>query len=208
MESKDKVELLKIAIKQLIEEDKLKNVKESSSDESFVAISGNKDDPPDDHHLLLSKLLSQLDPLKEDGSLEELKPEGGEKSSETANEASDSSSEIGGEEIMEELKKVKKQNFITHCLLSTMIVLTVAWQLSEVSLILKLKEGLSNPFKFLGGLITGMLKGPRITGQEVEKLASSAKDKPLLAASSLPGLKIPKLPLVELPVFDFDSEEE
>ena len=51
------------------------------------------------------------------------------------------------DEIIKELKKVKRQNFVTHCLLSVMIVLNVAWQLSEVSLILKVKDGLSHPFR-------------------------------------------------------------
>lgn len=140
----------------------------------------------------------------------EAEAEAGEKS-ETANEGRrrESSSEMGKEEIIKELNEVKRQNFITHCLLSALIVLTAAWQLSEVSLILKVKEGLTNPLKSLGGLITGLLTGnSRPTGQEVvDKLACSVKPKPLLAASSLPGLKIPELPAVELPVFDVDNEE-
>ncbi|XP_027100305.1 uncharacterized protein [Coffea arabica] len=226
MESRDKVKLLQTAIKQLIEEAKVRNADGPSLDESFVAVSGDKDGSPDDdddRRLLLSKLLSQLDALQEDGMLEEPKAsadnskvpnpeaeaEAGEKS-ETANEArkGDSSSEIGKEDIIKELNEVKRQNFITHCLLSAMIVLTVAWQLSQVSLILKVKEGLSHPFKSLGGMITGLLKGNRrITGQEVDKLASSVMPKPILAASSLPDLKIPELPRVELPVFDVDNEE-
>lgn len=157
-----------------------------------------------------------MDALKEDGFLEEPKasadsdkvnnPKVGGKS-ETANEPTGLISELGKEEIIQELKKVQRQNFITHCLLSAMLVLTVAWQLSEVSLILKVKEGLSNPLKSLGGMIIGMLKGPRITGQEIEKHAS-AEHKPILAASSLPGLKIPELPNVEFPVLDADTEEE
>ncbi|XP_027097391.1 uncharacterized protein [Coffea arabica] len=225
MESRDKVKLLQTAIKQLIEEAKVRNTDGPSLDESFVAVSGDKDGSPDDddddRRLLLSKLLSQLDALQEDGMLEEPKAsadnrkvpnpeaEAGEKS-ETANEArkGDSSSEIGKEDIIKEVNEVKRQNFITHCLLSAMIVLTVAWQLSQVSLILKVKEGLSHPFKSLGGMITGLLKGNRrITGQEVDKLASSVMPKPILAASSLPDLKIPELPRVELPVFDVDNGE-
>lgn len=163
----------------------------------------------------------QLEMLKEDVMLDGHKPssdinevdssEAGEKS-ETTKEASSSNSQPGQEEIIQELKQVKRQNFITHCLLSAMIVITVAWQLSEVSLILTLKEGLSNPLKFFGGMITGVLKGPRVTGQEVEKLASAAKQKPILAVSSLPipSLRIPVLPRVELPelpVFYLDNEE-
>lgn len=232
MESRDEVRLLQTAIKQLIEEAAVRNADGPSSDESFAAVCGHNDGSPDDdeenhcrrrRRLLLSKLLSQLDALQEEGILEEPKAsadnskvnnpeaeaEAGEKS-ETANEGRrrESSSEMGKEEIIKELNEVKRQNFITHCLLSALIVLTAAWQLSEVSLILKVKEGLTNPLKSLGGLITGLLTGnSRPTRQEVDKLACSVKPKPLLAASSLPGLKIPELPAVELPVFDVDNEE-
>lgn len=65
MESSDKVKLLQGAIKQLIEEEKVKAVKGSSPDESFGAVcgGGDKDDPPTDkHRLLLFKLLSQVKP--------------------------------------------------------------------------------------------------------------------------------------------------
>lgn len=165
--------------------------------------------------------MPQLETLKDDdGMAEELEssgdiqnvdcPEVGEKNG-TANGARSSSSDLGKEEIVRELKELKKQNFITHCLLSAMIVLTVAWQLSEVSLILKIKEGLSNPLKSVGsivkGQIKGMIKGPTVPGQEEER-QTSAKQNPLLRTSSLPGLKIPVLPHVELPVFDSDNEEE
>lgn len=230
MESRDEVRLLQTAIKQLIEEAGVRNADGPSSDESFAAVCGHNDGSPDDdeenhcrrRRRLLSKLLSQLDALQEEGILEEPKAsadnskvnnpeaEAGEKS-ETANEGRrrESSSEMGKEEIIKELNEVKRQNFITHCLLSALIVLTAAWQLSEVSLILKVKEGLTNPLKSLAGLITGLLTGnSRPTRQEVvDKLACSVKPKPLLAASSLPGLKIPELPAVELPVFDVDNEE-
>lgn len=46
-------------------------------------------------------------------------------------------------EILTELKNVERQNFISHCLLSALIVLTVTWQLYELSLSLsiwKLKQ--------------------------------------------------------------------
>lgn len=106
--------------------------------------------------------------------------------------------EIGAEEIVKELKKVKRQNFVTHCLLSAMIILTFAWQLSEVTLILKVKEGLSNPFRSVGSLLAGMLKGPATNGQDTEKQSSLSKKLPSEAPSVSP-LKIPEIPFVDLP---------
>ena len=76
------------------------------------------------------------------------------------------------EEIVKELRAVRRQNFVTHCLLSVMIALTVAWQVSEVSLILKVKDGLTHPFKSFGSMLTGRVKYPRADGQDTEKQQS------------------------------------
>ncbi|CAL5349664.1 unnamed protein product [Camellia sinensis] len=56
-------------------------------------------------------------------------PTVGKSISEVADEADGGSDDDddngGGEEIVRELREIKRQNFITHCLLSAMIVLTV-----------------------------------------------------------------------------------
>ncbi|KAJ9169312.1 hypothetical protein P3X46_017518 [Hevea brasiliensis] len=98
---------------------------------------------------------------------------------------------IAALKLVKELRKVRKQNFLTHCLLSGMIVLTVAWQLSEVSLILKIKDGLNHPFKSLGSMITGMLKAPGSNAQDAEKQQHTEP------SSSIP-LQMPELPHVDL----------
>lgn len=100
-------------------------------------------------------------------------------------------------EILKELKKLKRQNFVTHCLLSVLMVLTAAWQLSEVALILKVKERFSNPFQSFRSLLIGMLKGPNKNGEDAEKQSSHAKQP--IEAPPLPDLKIPELPLLDLP---------
>lgn len=110
--------------------------------------------------------------------------------SEIANQQGNSGSDIDKEEIVKELKKVKRQNSVTHWLLSIMIFLTVAWQVSEVSLLLKVKDGIDHPFKFLGGMFNGMLKG---SGSDEEENQQN-----LIEAPSLPTLKIPELPNMEL----------
>lgn len=77
----------------------------------------------------------------------------------------DSGEEPGGakpverQEIVKELRRVRRQNTVTHWLLSIMIVLTLSWQVSEVSLMLKLKDGLSHPFRSIGSMLAGMFKG-------------------------------------------------
>lgn len=99
------------------------------------------------------------------------------------------------DEIMKELKKVKRQNFLTHCLLSVMIVLTVAWQLSEVSLILKVKEGITNPFKSFKNMVKDVMKDkvPDVNGHVADKNKDNNQ------STSFPSLNFPEMSNVDVP---------
>lgn len=101
------------------------------------------------------------------------------------------------DEIIKELKKVKKQNFVTHCLLSAMIVLTVAWQLSEVSLVMRVKDGMNHPFRSVGNMFKEMVKD--VSGSNGQDAA--AGDKENNESTSLPSLKIPDMTNVDVPNF-------
>lgn len=118
---------------------------------------------------------------------------------ENAGEIDVGGTEIRAEEIVKELKEVKRQNFVTQCLVSVMIVLTVAWQVSEVSLVLKVKNGLSHPFRSFRSILVGMLKGPDKNGQDAENQSSPAK--PLL-------VDIPEVPFVDLGSLSLDGEKK
>ncbi|KAI8022997.1 Calmodulin-binding transcription activator 4 [Camellia lanceoleosa] len=125
---------------------------------------------------------------------------------ETAKETEGGSIDDGvRKEIVKELRNVKRQNFITHCLLSAMIVLTITWQISKVSLVLSLKDGLSHPFKTFGGMLAGMLKGPVLDAQNGEKKSSTKQ--PQVEVPAIPPLKISELPLLDLPLgLDCDKD--
>lgn len=56
-------------------------------------------------------------------------------------------------EIAKDLKIIKKQNRITHNLLSALIVVTMIWQFGEVSVILAVREKITNPVKSIGDMI-------------------------------------------------------
>lgn len=62
--------------------------------------------------------------------------------------------ETDTERIVKELNKVQKQNSVIQWLLSVMIVLTVTWQASEITMLWKLKDGIRNPFRWIGGMLT------------------------------------------------------
>ncbi|XP_028051266.1 uncharacterized protein LOC114255925 [Camellia sinensis] len=114
-------------------------------------------------------------------------PTVGKSISEVADEADGGSDDDddngGGEEIVRELREIKRQNFITHCLLSAMIVLTVAWQLSKIP---------KYSVKSFGSMLTGMLKGPVVNDQNGEKKSSSKQQQ--VDGPSLPPLRIAELP--------------
>ncbi|XP_031272805.1 uncharacterized protein LOC116131283 [Pistacia vera] len=193
MESDDKVELISLAIEKLIEEKKKKK----------------KDGSSHDDQLLLSNLLSQLESLRGD---EALKQSGGVTEPEAVTSPAavgeshskgvdGSQLDNGGakndlDEIANELRKLKRQNLITHCLLSAMIVLTVVWQLSEVKLIWHLKEGLSHPVRSAGSMLMGFLRRSRNNGQYRERIN--------LIESHL---KMPELPHMDLSEFRLNGEK-
>ncbi|KDP26823.1 hypothetical protein JCGZ_17981 [Jatropha curcas] len=188
MDSTHKLELVDKAIQKLLAEKK------------------NKQDDTD--QLLLSRLLSELEMLKEgisvnqsDVSIDQEKANSPSADEERFKEHKNgSSSEIIAEEIVKELKIVKRQNMVTHCLLSAVIVLTLAWQISEVSLILKFKDGLSHPFKSFGSMVFGMFRFPGRKAQDGDKQQQEegSSSRPSVHMPELPHPHMPELPHVDL----------
>lgn len=211
MERVKKVELIQTAIDQLIKQEQLQSKTCQFLDESFVAVDDDDDDDGQKEahhrHQLLSQLLTQLDSLKEETPLDQMNQ------SINLQEAPVEAEEDREKEekVVKELRKIQKQNFITQCLLSAMIVLTLTWQLSEVSLILKMKDGLNHPFRSIGSMITGWIKGPppvKLNGREGDLNDSAKQFKHQVEAMSLPKLKVPELPHMELASLDFINEED
>ncbi|KAL2510342.1 uncharacterized protein Fot_33989 [Forsythia ovata] len=204
-----------------LDDQKINPNRSSSLLESYAAVDADDKKSGARRRQLITKLLSQLESLEGEGIPQQSRDSAdvelarcskiGEKS-ETPNALESCTSEITNEEIIKELKEVKKQNFVTQCLLSALIVLTITWQLSEVSLILKIKDGFSNPLKSVSGIITGMFKGrPNANVQEVTKHVStkqvSTKQREILEPTSIPSLKIPGFPIEHLLGF-YSSEDE
>ncbi|GJT23256.1 hypothetical protein Tco_0893193 [Tanacetum coccineum] len=173
MVSPSKVEVIKHALKQVMEE---------------VGPSGDKSSSYDDEkhdHRLLSRLMSQLEKMESEP--EELpspavsKTESainGDSTNMNVNEVSklkEDDDEDNKHKIVKELKKLNRQSFITNCLLSAIMVLTVTWQISQVSIILKVKDGVTRPFRSAGSLFTNIIKRhtPNGNNEDTDSLTTS-----------------------------------
>uniref|UniRef100_A0A0D9VGA3 Uncharacterized protein n=1 Tax=Leersia perrieri TaxID=77586 RepID=A0A0D9VGA3_9ORYZ len=132
---------------------------------------------------ILSSLLSKVDALQNDAAdLNQVKPNCFHPNSEDRHEVS---KEVKLGDIAKDLNKIKRQNMITHILLGTVIVMTAVWQFNEVSFLLAVQKKLSNPFKSLGELIKGSLKG---------------RGKPMIEAPPLPPVGVPDVTRKDLPL--------
>lgn len=136
-----------------------------------------------------------MESLREEESIEKM---GQEEEISSCEEEDKNGDVIGKEEIVNELRKVRKQNLITHCLLSVMIVLTLAWQFSEVKILLKVRDGVSHPFRSFRSMLVGMLKrGPQRNGNGNGKRNGSEQ---------LENQYSIDLPHIELPELHFNGE--
>ncbi|CAM8940029.1 unnamed protein product [Rhodiola kirilowii] len=169
----------------------------SSSASSDYNTDGGDDEEEEDHHLPLSQLeLPDLTAHLIHDSLDRhfpVEPEGIMASERTRR---------GGRlhrktnKMIKEINNLKRQNFITHCLLGTMIVLTLGWQLSEVSLILTLKNGLTNPFRSIGNVLSKMVKRRSLNNSLQATEEESSLSVSLLSTEPphMLGMKMPELP--------------
>ncbi|KAF5726657.1 hypothetical protein HS088_TW22G00338 [Tripterygium wilfordii] len=200
MPSNQKLELINQTIQKLIEEDERAKVP--------VGLVVDDDDDVVDDQFLVSKLLSQMELVREEGDVNaseaSTEPEVTETSGEE--EGATGSKEISTEEIVKELRTVRRQNTITHILLSVLIALTVTWQVSEVSLILKIKNGLSHPFRSFGGVLAGILQPSALTNAVDAEKQPTSKHNNHDEGSSFSPLKMPELPHMDLPGLGFEGD--
>nr|GEX84218.1 reverse transcriptase domain-containing protein [Tanacetum cinerariifolium] len=152
-----------------------------SGDHKTSSSSDDNDDDEKHDHGLLSRLMSQLEKLESEP--EELSSPAvskteitinGDSTNMNDNEVSklkEDDDEDNEDKIVKELKKLNRQTFITNCLLSAIMVLTVTWQISQVSIILKVKDGVTRPFRSAGSLFTSIIK--RHTPNEIDMVSPS-----------------------------------
>ncbi|KAG7593063.1 hypothetical protein ISN45_Aa01g018980 [Arabidopsis thaliana x Arabidopsis arenosa] len=200
MESSEDVENLSRAIEKLLHEKR----KRAASGDAFIE--------DDDDQLLLSRLISQLESPKYKEKAGVITKEEEEKEEESADSSPSKGKREGQrqleesiEELAKDIKKVKKQNTITHVLLSAVIILTLTWQLSEYLMIFMLKDRISHPVRSIGGMLNGMFKGKLrpIKNQLAGTSNSNDQNNHGNGTQIGPQLQVPEL----LREFGFDDEE-
>ena len=128
--------------------------------------------------------------------MESLKEEEKEEGESSSSSSSDDVIERE-DEIVKELRNVKRQNTVTHWLLSGVIVLMLLWQISEVSLVLKIKgvkDGLTSHFRGVGDFFNKAFK--RRLGDGVAGVLHP------------PPIEIPDLPQLEIPALGLNGHRE
>lgn len=90
-------------------------------------------------------------------------------------------------EMAKDLRRVKRQNLITHCLLSVIVVGIAVWQFNEVSFLLAVKQKFSNPLRAVGDAIKGSIKWRKKKKKQKQKLQIEG-GVPELALGDLPKL--------------------
>ncbi|KAJ0257881.1 Uncharacterized protein HA466_0086740 [Hirschfeldia incana] len=167
MESSKDVEVLSKAIEKLLDE---KRKREAAGD-SFIE--------DEDDQLLLTRLISQLEspnPIQKTLVTAKEEEESSPVSSPSKGKQEDTRRlEENIEEIAKDIKEVKRQNKVTHILLSALIILTLTWQLSEYSMIYMMKERLTHPIRSIGGMFSGIFKGK--LGPIKNRVQGTSKDK-------------------------------
>ncbi|CAH8253656.1 unnamed protein product [Arabidopsis lyrata] len=193
MESSEDVENLSRAIEKLLIE---KRKREASGD-AFIE--------DDDDQLLLSRLISQLESPKSKEKAGVITKEEEESAPSKGKREGQRQLEESIEELAKDIKKVKKQNTITHVLLSAVIILTLTWQLSEYSMIFMLKDRISHPVRSIGGMLNGMFKGKLrpIKNQLAGTSNSNDQNNHGNGTQIGPQLQVPEL----LREFGFDDDE-
>ncbi|CAL1355036.1 unnamed protein product [Linum trigynum] len=187
MESTQKLQFLTDEIQKLAQEKKKKKNQVEEEEEVY----GDSIPLDDKDRPILSRLLSELESLKGEGTLkqpgssEASSPRGGEGRSRIRR---DSKKTDADEELVKEIRKVKRQNFITHCLLSALIVVTVGWQVSEVSIALAVKDKLSHPVR---SLLSTFFPG-RVRNEQDGERKQSAEE-----TDSGSTINMPQLPCVD-----------
>ncbi|KAL5724852.1 hypothetical protein ACHQM5_008063 [Ranunculus cassubicifolius] len=120
-------------------------------------------------------------------------------------DTSDGNKEVSSGEIVKELREVKSQNRITHWLLSGVIVLIAVWQFSEVSVLLRVKNKVTHPFKTVGSMFNSAQDAlQHLDGRMPDVVAPLKKHKS--EEASHPVLRVPELPYMDLPILGTSGE--
>lgn len=188
------LDLIELALRRLLSNDKSHDPHEEDTESKPVRDEKDRD--------LLLRLLDQLNSLKAERGQKDC-----ENSLPTDDRNSDTelhgSDEIGGqvkiEEVIEEIRKVKKQNKFTHLILGIILASNMVWRISELVVAVLIRRQISNPFKLIGGLISGNLGGSITQNHSSHNYRAPLL--PRVETPTIPHLEALQLPHIEMPSF-------
>lgn len=188
------LDLIELALSRLLSDEKSHDHHGEDAQSKLIRDEKDRD--------LLLRLLDQLNSLKAERGQNEC-----ENNLPTDDRNSDTehhgSGKIGGqvrhEEVMEEIRKLKKQNKFTNLILGLILGSNVIWRLLELSAALLIRKQISNPFKLIGSLIGGNDRGPVTQKNGIHN--HMAYLLPSVEAPAIPRFELPQLPHIEVPSF-------
>lgn len=188
------LELIELALHRLLRNDKSHDPHGEDAESKLIRDEKDRD--------LLLRLLDQLNSLK---------AERGQKDCENSLPTDDrnSNTELNGsdeidrqgknEEVMKEIRKVKKQNKFTHLILGIILASNMVWRISELAVALLIRRQISNPLKLIGGMITGNFGGSITQNHGSDNYRASLL--PRVEAPAIPHFEAFQLPHIEVPSF-------
>lgn len=194
------LDLIELALHRLLSDDKSHDLHGEDAQSRLIRDEKDRD--------LLFRLLDQLNSLKAERGHNECENSlpTDDRISDTEHQGND---KIGGqvrnEEVMEEIRKLKKQNKLTNLILGVILASNVIWRLLEMSAALVIRKHISNPFRLIGNLIGGNGRGP--VTQNLGSNNHMAYLLPRVEAPAIPRFEVPQLPHIEVPSF-FQTEDK
>eukprot|EP00252_Welwitschia_mirabilis_P014504 TRINITY_DN3182_c0_g1_i1.p1 TRINITY_DN3182_c0_g1~~TRINITY_DN3182_c0_g1_i1.p1 ORF type:complete len:203 (-),score=31.27 TRINITY_DN3182_c0_g1_i1:247-855(-) len=106
-------------------------------------------------------------------------------------------------EVLKEVKNLKRQNHITHAILGIMVVSSLIWRFSELSVALLVKDQLGHPFRAIGSFLFGRFKGSE-SGNHKHQLLPNME-----TSTVIQNFEVPHLPHIEIPsVFPTEDKND
>jgi len=194
------LDLIELALRRLLSDDSLHDSPGEDAQPKLIHKEKDRE--------LLLRLLDQLNSLKEERDQQDCEnslPEDATNSDIERHGGDKIGGQARNKETMEEIRKVQRQNRLTHVILGIIFASNVIWRLSQLAVALLIRKEMSNPLRLIGSFITGNFKGPMTENHSNQNLTASLLSR--VESYSSAHFEAPQLPHIEMPSF-FQTEDK